>query len=172
MNNKPTTPAVKGLIISAILVVYSIVIISLKMDTNKDLGPIPYAIVFGGTLFGSLYFAREMNGNVSFMEVFKHGFKMTTLVAAIAGFWILISMKYLFPHVLEHGMELIKTNMVKQGKTHEEADKFIAGYRNGALAMSSIMTVVLYIIIGALGAVTGAVFSTKNPEYIPGEQAK
>jgi hypothetical protein len=171
MNRKPTTPALKGLIVSAILVAYSIIIISMKLETNKDLGPVPYAILFGGTLFGSLYYAREMKGNVTFMEVFKHGFKMTTLIAAIAGFWILISLKYLFPHVLEQGMQLIKDNMMKGGKSKDEAEKFIASYRNGALAMSSIMTVVFYLIIGALGAVTGAVFSTKNPGYIPGQQA-
>jgi len=50
MENKVTTPVMKGLIISLILIVFAVVVTIFKLETNKALGIVPIVILLGGII--------------------------------------------------------------------------------------------------------------------------
>lgn len=167
MENKVTTPVMKGLIISLILIVFAVVVTIFKLETNKALGVVPLVILIGGIIWANLNFAQQMDGNVTFGQVFRHGFKETALVAGIMGLWVALSLTVLFPESLDRAMEIQRTAMLEQGMSENEVDKALVLGKKMAVPMGTIVSVILYIIVGAIGSLIGAAVAKKNPNPTP-----
>lgn len=167
MENKVTTPVMKGLIISLILIVFAVVVTIFKLETNKALGIVPLVILIGGIIWANLNFAQQMDGNVTFGQVFGHGFKATALVAGIMGMWVALSLTVLFPESLDRAMEIQRTAMLEQGMSENEVDKALVLGKKMAVPMGTIVSVILYIIVGAIGSLIGAAVAKKNPTPTP-----
>lgn len=171
METEITRPAIKGLIISLALICFSVVIAILKQDTNKSLGIIPLVIMLGGIVWACLSYAKQMNGNVTFGNIFSHGFKASALVAAIMGLWIAIYLLILFPEVLDRTLATQRETMQKQGNISEEdIEKYLTVGRKMAVPMGTIVNVILYMVVGAISSLLGAFLAKKNPNPIFPEQ--
>jgi hypothetical protein len=168
MDNTPMSPVAKGLIVSAILIGYSCLIGVLGQNMNPDLAMIPLSILLICTALSGFYFASQMKGNVTQGGVFLHSFKMTALVAAMIGVWIAISLKLNLFHVMDQGLEMTRQSLIKAGDLKpDEIEDQLRIAKGAAAPMGTIMNVVLYLFIGAIGSIIGAVFSKKNPGYRP-----
>ena len=82
MDNKVTSPAVKGIIISLCLIVFSLILTFSGLEKNKGLGAIQFLILIGGIIWAAISFANQMNNNVTFGSVFVHGFKTAAAITA------------------------------------------------------------------------------------------
>ena len=85
MEKQVMSSAVKGLMIGLALIVISLVIILTKQENNKSLGFISIAVALGGIIWACLTYGTQMDGNVTFGNIFSHGFKASALVAAMSG---------------------------------------------------------------------------------------
>ena len=81
MEQKIATPVQKGLIISLILIFIGLIIYFTGQMENKALSYIQYVVFLGGIIWSCISFAKQMKGNVTFGNVFAHGFKTTALFA-------------------------------------------------------------------------------------------
>ncbi|HSC53023.1 MAG TPA: DUF4199 domain-containing protein [Phnomibacter sp.] len=164
METKVTSPAIKGLIISLILVVVSTIIYILKMETNKSLSIVSIAIFWGGLIWSVITFAKQNDGNVTFGNCFGHGFKITAIVAAVMGLWLALSLGLIFPDALDRAMEVQRQAMEAQGKLSEaEIDKYMTTGKKLALPMGTIVSTIFNLILGAFGSLIGAAAAKKNP---------
>lgn len=167
MENKVTTPVMKGLIISLILIVFAVVVTIFKLEANKALGIVPIVVLLGGIIWANINFAQQMDGNVTFGQAFGHGFKASALVAAIMGLWVAVSLTVLFPESLDRAMEVQRSAMLEQGMNENEVDKAMTIGKKMAAPMGAIASVILYLIVGALGSLIGAAVAKKNPTPTP-----
>ena len=163
MSDTPVSPAAKGLAVSAIIVIYSIVITKMGQLANPDLAIVPFGILLVAVVLGDLYFAKQMGGKADFKSIFIHGFKMAALVGAVIGLWVALSLKFNFFGVLDQALESARKLLEKSGTMDKvEIEEHLAGYKNGTGPMSAIMNVVGYLFVGAIGSLIGAVFANKN----------
>jgi hypothetical protein len=169
MEKKITSPALKGLIISLILLVISIVFLIFKLEGNKMLGLIPIGIFLIGIILSNINYSNQKNANVTFANLFSHGFKASALVAGIMGLWVALSLGLLFPEALERGMEAQSQAMSEKGMSESDIDNAMELGKKVAIPMGTIFSAIIYLAIGAIGSLIGAAIAKKNPNPTPFE---
>ncbi len=83
MENKVTTPVVKGIIISLILIVYGLIIYFVDNMKHPELSYVQYAILLGGLIWACVSYSTQLNANVTFGNLFAHGFKTNAVITVI-----------------------------------------------------------------------------------------
>ena len=170
MDKQVTTPPVKGLIIALALIIFAVIITVMQQETNRSLSIIPFAIMLGGIVWACLSYAKQMDGNVTFGNVFSHGFKTSALIAAIMGLYVALSLTVLFPEALDRGMEMQRLEMIKKGMSDDQIDKYMTMGRKMAVPMGTIVSVIIYLVVGAISALVGASVAKKNPNPVKQDQ--
>ncbi len=171
MEQKLTAPWMKGLIISLILIVYGLVLYFTDQYQNKSLSWIQFVIIIGCLVYACINFAKQSNGNVTFGNVFAHGFKTTATVIVIMVIYTVISTKFLFPEMTEKIMDQARADMEKKGDlTDEQITQGIEMGKKFFLPFAIGGIILMFGIIGAIGSLIGAGVAKKNPNYNPLEQ--
>lgn len=171
MEQKVTPPWTKGLIISLLLIVYGLALYFTGQQQNKALGMVQLVILIAGLIYANINFAKQMNGNVTFGNVFAHGFKATAAVIVIMVIYTVIATKFLFPEMIDQAMQQARTDMEKKGNLTDEqitqgiemGKKFFIPFAIGGIVLG-------FGIVGAIGSLIGAGVAKKNPNYNPLEQ--
>ena len=171
MNKKPMSPATKGLIISAFLILFSVVISVFKYDQKPILGLAPILIMIGGIVWACNSYSKDMYGNVTFGNIFVHGFKTSALIAGIMALFVLLSLTVLFPETLDRAMETARVQMsADKNMSAQQIEKNMRIGRKAAVIAGPPFTGLFYLIGGAICAVIGAAVSKKNPNAVPFDQ--
>ena len=107
METKVMTPQMRGLIIGLVLIVISVVMQITITDYNKmrQYGWVSFALIVGAIIWATLSFAKEMDGNVTFGNVFAYGFKTTAAMTIIVLAYTLLAVTVLFPEMKEKALE-------------------------------------------------------------------
>src|SRR6266487_7038775 len=120
MEQKITSPAVKGVIITLILIVFGLIIYFTGQMANKSMSYLQYVILLAGIIWSCTSYAKQLNGNVTFGNVFAHGFKTTAVVAAIMAVYTFVAVKFIFPDIIDKSLEMAKKEMESKGNLSEE----------------------------------------------------
>lgn len=160
---KPLSYFIAALIISAILIVYSILLQMLGMDQNRSLQWLSYALLIGGLIYFINAYGKAHNNSLTFGNLFAYGFKTTALVAVIMALFLVI-FSLIFPEYKEKVIEMSRTAMEERGNLSdsqiesslEMMDKYyLVGLVGG--------TILFTLIVGAIGSLIGAGVTKKNP---------
>ena len=160
---KPISPIMKGVIISLLLIVLSMIAYFTGQETaswNRWLGNI---ILCGGILWACITYGKQLNNNVTFGNVFAHGFKVSAIVTI---FLILFSIIFflLFPEVKEKALEIARADMEKRGNISEEQiEQGIAITRKFFFVFTIGVLMFVYMIIGTIASLIGAAVTKKDP---------
>ena len=111
MEQKVTSPVLKGVIITLLLIVFGLVIYFTGQMENKSLSYLQYLILIGGIIWSCISYSKQMSGNVTFGNVFAHGFKTTAVVSSIACGLYFFAVKFLFPDMVDKALEVAKKDM-------------------------------------------------------------
>jgi len=160
MNSK--THIQYGLIISAIVILFSTLFYILHINTQKWTQWVGVLIMFVGVIISCIQFAKTNDGNVTFGNVFGNGFKTTAIVALVTiAFSVLFVL--IFPDIKEQALEQVRLDMEKQGQADDVIDK--------AVAMTDKMFIVFLLaggifgtlFFGVIASLIGAAIAKKNP---------
>jgi len=160
MNSK--THIQYGLIISAIVILFSTLFYILHINTQKWTQWVGVLIMFVGVIISCIQFAKANDGNVTFGNVFGNGFKTTAIVALVTiAFSVLFVL--IFPDIKEQALEQVRLDMEKQGQADDVIDK--------AVAMTDKMFIVFLLaggifgtlFFGVIASLIGAAIAKKNP---------
>jgi hypothetical protein len=160
MNSK--THIQYGLIISAIVILFSTLFYILHINTQKWTQWVGVLIMFVGVIISCIQFAKANDGNVTFGNVFGNGFKTTAIVALVTiAFSVLFVL--VFPDIKEQALEQVRLDMEKQGQADDVIDK--------AVAMTDKMFIVFLLaggifgtlFFGVIASLIGAAVAKKNP---------
>lgn len=163
METKPATPARKGSIIALALIILSVVIYFTNQYGNRNLRYLQYAIVFVGILLSSMYYAKQMDGNITFGNVFAEGFKTTAVVIVLLAIYTIISLKLVFPGMVDKMVDAARQEAQSQGQASlDEFNKSAVTMKEFMVPITIGFTIVSIGVSGAVAALAGAAFSNKK----------
>ncbi len=164
MENQVTSHIIKGVILSAISIVFAIIIYVFNLYDMSALTYVSYALFLGGLIYGAILYSNQNNHNVTFGNVFAHGFKTTAVVIVITAIYTVISVKFLFPDMLDKILEISRKKMAENPKmTDEMIDQAIDMTRKYFVPFALGGTIIGTGILGAIGSAIGAGIAKKNP---------
>jgi len=164
METPITTHIVKGLILSAISIVFSIVMYVFNLFEYSWLSWINTAIVMGGLIYGNILFANQSNNNVTFGNLFAHGFKTTAVIIVITTAYTVLSFKVFFPDMIDTILEISRKKMLENPKmTDEMIEQAISMTKKFFIPFAIGGTILGIGFTGALASLIGAGVAKKNP---------
>ena len=164
MENQVTSHIVKGVILSAISIVFAIIVYVFNLYEMSLLSYLNYAVFLGGLIYGAILFSNQNNNNVTFGNVFAHGFKTTAVVIVITSIYTILSFKVLFPDMLDKVLEISRKKMAENPKmTDEMIEQAMAMTKKFFVPFALGGTIIGTGILGAIGAAIGAGVAKKNP---------
>src|SRR3954468_3136923 len=165
METTVTNPPVKGLVISLLIIVFSMVLYFTGQTTNQALSYLQYVILIGGIIWSCTSYAKQLNGNVTYGNVFAHGFKTTAVVIVLVTLYTILAIKVLFPEMLNVIIEQAKENMRKQPNvTDEQIDRGVDFMKNNFMTFAIAGIILLFGIVGLISSLIGAAVAKKNPQ--------
>lgn len=164
MENKITPAWMKGLLISLVLIVIALILFFTGQAQNKSLGWIQFIIMLAGIIWGCLQYAKQMNGNVTFGNVFAHGFKITAGIAAITAIYTFIALKFIYPEMMDLSLEQAQKDMEANNKmSDEQIEQGLAMVRRFFIPFTIGGLLLMSAVIGCIGSLIGAAVAKKNP---------
>ena len=164
MEQKITPPWLIALVTSLVCIVINMIIYVSNQLMNKSLSNITLIVVVGAIIGGCIYYAKQMNGQVTYGNVFAHGFKITAGIAALMSIYTIISVKFIYPEIIEMTIDAARAEMEKKGNLPTDQMDMALGFTRKffhpfAIAFSLFGTA----IIGAIASLIGAGLAKKNP---------
>ena len=164
MDKQITSHILKGAILGGISILFSIIIYVFNLYTTQWLSWISYAIFIGGIIYGNILFANQNDNNVSFGNIFAHGFKTTAVVIVITVLYTVLALYVLFPDMVDKIIEISRTEMAKNPKlTDEMIEQGIAMTKKLFLPFAIAGAIFGTGFLGAIGSLIGAAVAKKNP---------
>ena|SRR5689334_2287377 len=165
MEQKVTSPVLKGVIITLLLIVFGLIIYFTNQMENSAIQYIQYAILCIGIIWSCISYAKQLNGNVTFGNVFAHGFKTTAVVAALLAIYTFIAVKFLFPDIVDKSMDIAKKRMESSGRnmSDEQIQQSLDMVRKFFVPFAIGSILVIFAIVGAISSLIGAAVAKKNP---------
>lgn len=164
MENKIMSHITKGLIIALIGIVIGVGGFMAHIDQESWFRWISTAITAIGIIWGCVYYAKQLDGNVTFGKVFGHGFKIAIIVTLISIVYVVLAITVLFPEMKEKALETARLEMEKSGKMSD--DQITQGVEfTKKFFMVFVLSAVLFgtLITGAIASLIGAAVAKKNP---------
>lgn len=167
MEKKITSPAVKGVIISLILIVFSLIIQFLNLSKNKGLSSLQFIILIVGIIWSGVSFAKQMQGNVSFGNIFTHAFKTAAAVTAIMVVYAIISIKFISPETMDMALQEARTGMEQKNMSDDQIDTALTFTKKFFVPLTAGGILLSFLIMGVIAALISAAVSKKNPPQGP-----
>jgi predicted MFS family arabinose efflux permease len=167
--SKPLSHITAGLLIAAVLVIYSIIVNFLQLTSHAGVSFIQWAIIIGGLILVVNLYGKAHNHRVTFGNLFAYGFKTTAVFTILfVAFTVLFFL--LFPDLKEKTFEMAREQMEKQkGVTDEQIEQALAMSRKFFWVGVVGGSMLFMIILGAIGSAIGAAVTKKQP-HNPFEQ--
>lgn len=159
-----TSHVFKGLIISLILIIFGLIVYFTDQITNQALGYVQYVILMAGVIYSCISFSNQKNGLVSFGEVFSHGFKTATVVAAITCIYSIISLKFIFPEMIDIIMRESRKGMEEKNMNDSDIENAMQMMKNNFIPFAIAGILFMFALIGAISSLLGAAVAKKKPK--------
>jgi NADH:ubiquinone oxidoreductase subunit 6 (subunit J) len=164
MEQKITTPVVKGVVISLILIVFSLTLYFVGQSTNQGLSSVQYVIMIGGIIWGCINYSNQLNHNVTFGNVFAHGFKITAVITVITIIYTVIALKVLFPDMVSLILDKARQSMAEKNMSDEQTENALSMTRKFLVPFAIAGILVMFMIVGCISSLIGAAVAKKNPQ--------
>lgn len=164
MEAKVTSHVVKGLILSLVLIVYGLILHFTGQSMNRSLNSIQYAIIVGGIIWGCITYANQLHNNVTFGNVFAHGFKMTAVVTVITIVYSILAFKVLFPEMLDQALAQASAELEKKNMSEDQMDTAMSITRKYFIPFAIGGILLGFMFIGAISSLIGAAVAKKKPQ--------
>ncbi len=171
METKVTTPVIKGVIITLILIVFGLIIYFTNQTQNQALGSVQYLIFLAGIIWACISYSKQMNANVTFGNLFAHGFKTTAVVTVLILIYSIIALKFLFPDIVDKSIETSRQKMEQSGKLSDnQIDQQLSMIKDHFTLFAAAGIIIFFAVVGAISSLIGAAVAKKKPQDPFGNQ--
>ena len=159
---KPITNVTAGLIIGAILIVFTLALQFAGIENNTSVGWFSYLIILGGIIVFIVLYGKAMDNQVSFGNLFSYGFKTTAVLTLVMILFTVIFF-LLFPDVKEKMFEVARQKMEERKDiTPDQIESGVSLWKRMFWVFTIGGILLLYAIIGAIASLIGAAIAKKN----------
>ena len=164
MENKIMTHVTKGIILSLIVVVIGIVGYMANIDTQSWYKWVSTVVICIGVIWACIYYAQQLDGRVTFGNIFAHGFKTSVVAALILVVYFVLATKVIFPGMKDRAMEAARQQMEKNDKlTEDQINQGIDIAKKFFMIIGIAGTILGTLITGVIGSLIGAAAAKKKP---------
>ena len=163
-----TSNVTKGITIALIIIFLSVLSYFIGATMQGWPQYLIYAVYVAGIMWSCVVYGKQLNGDVTFGNVFAHGFKVAAVVTVLMiGFTLALSA--FSPEMKEKALETIRTEMAKNPKvTPDMVEKTEAIYTRWFTPILIGSALLGYLFLGLLGSLAGAAITKKNPPSYQG----
>jgi len=163
MEEQVTSHIIKGVILSIVSIVFSVIVYVFNLYEMQSLSYLNYAIFLGGLIYGAILYSNENKNQVTFGNVFAHGFKTTSVIIVITTLYTILAFKFLFPDMLEKVLNISRKQMMKNPKMNDEMiEQAISMTKKYFLPFAIRGTIIATGFLGLIGSLIGAAVAKKN----------
>jgi H+/Cl- antiporter ClcA len=164
MENKIMTHKTKGLLVALVLIIIGIAGHFGGLSEKSWFSWGSNIVLVIGIIWGCLYYAKQMDGRVSFGDIFVHGFKMSVVITLIIIAYSVLALSLIFPEMREKGMEIARQKMEEQGKmSGDQIDQALEIVKKFFWPIT-IGTILLFtLLFGCVASLIGAAVAKKKP---------
>jgi len=171
METKITTHITKGLLLALALIVLNLIGHVLNIDLEPWFGWISIVIFLAGIIWSVSLYGKQMDYNVTFGNLFAHGFKTTAVTICIVFIFTLLSVYVIFPDSIDRIVQKGIEKAVEQGKaTREQMQQNISMVKKITTISILAGSIIVNAIIGAISSLIGAAVTKKKPQDPFGNQ--
>ena len=161
---KVMTHITKGLLASLIVIVFGIAGYFTGLADQSWFNWASDGIIVIAVIWGCISFSSQMNEQVSFGNVFAHGFKMSVVIALILIVWVLLAMTLLFPEMKDKALDIARRRMEERGSLSDsQIDQAIEFTKKFFIPFAVGGTLLGTLIFGAIASLIGAGVAKKKP---------
>jgi NADH:ubiquinone oxidoreductase subunit 6 (subunit J) len=117
----------------------------------------------GGVIWGCISYANQMNNNVTFGNVFAHGFKITAVITVITIIYTIIALKFLFPDMVDMILNKTRESLDENNMSDDQAEAALSMTKKFLVPFAAGGILVMFMIVGAISSLIGAAVAKKNP---------
>ncbi len=139
-----------------------------KLQGNSIIGWLSYLLIIGGIAGFVIKYGADVNGNVTFGNLFAYGFK-TTAVLAVLFIAFMILFYLIFPEYKAQMLEIAREKALEKAKDgdKESIEKGMEMFNKFFWVGLIAGIMISYAILGVIGSVIGAAIAKKNPNPTP-----
>ncbi len=164
MEPKVMSSTSKGLIIALILVVLSLIINFTGSEQTIWGRWLGLVILCAGIIWACISYGKQKEGNVTFGNVFGHGFKVTAVVTVVSILFTVIIL-LVMPDLKEKAMDNARIEMEKNPNMTESQIQQALDITSRMFMVIAIAVILFgYLIIGLIASLIGAAATKKNPK--------
>jgi hypothetical protein len=164
MEKKIMTHITKGLIIALVGIVLSVIGYLARIEQESWFRWLSTIITCAAIIWGCVYYANQLDGRVTFGNIFAHGFKISVVITLITIVYFILAIAVLFPEMKDKALETARQKMEEGGKLSEEqinqgieiTKKFFMPFAIGAILFGTL-------IAGCIASLIGAAVAKKKP---------
>jgi len=161
---KVMTHVTKGLLVSLILIVLGIVAHFAGIENQSWYRWLPLIILFVAIIWACVNYSTQMNNQVTFGNLFAHGFKMSAVITVILILWSVLSITLIFPEIKEKAIETARQQMEDAGKMNDsQIEQALDVTRRFFMVFVIGFTLLGTLIVGAIASLIGAAVAKKKP---------
>lgn len=162
---KPISHIAAGLLISAAVILYSVVMnFTAGGSSDPKGGWVSYLIIIIGLLVFINLYAKAKNYQVTFGDLFSYGFKATTMIVLLSVVFMIV-LSFVMPEIKTKVMEATRLEMEKQKNiTDAEIDSMIQSVNKFFWVILIGTSMFFFVLIGAIGSLIGAAVTKKLPK--------
>jgi Protein of unknown function (DUF4199) len=159
---KPLTARTIGLITSAAMIAFSVIIYTAKNSFENNLQYVTYAMYVAGILWTLIHFKQQNGNGAGFKQFFAEGFKCFALVSFLMVMFTLVFL-LLHPELKEQmAVNLRAGYATAKDLTQVDIENRIAAAKKFFLPGYLMGAVLGYLAIGALVTAVGSVFLSRK----------
>jgi len=161
----------KGIVITLLLIIFGLIIYFTGQMQNQGLNYLQYVIFLAGIIWSCISYSKQMNANVTFGNLFGHGFKTSAVVTVLILIYTFISLKFLFPDIVDKSLEISRKKMEESGKLSDsQIDTQLAMVKDHFMLFAVAGIIIFFAIVGCISSLIGAAVAKKNPQGPFGNQ--
>lgn len=161
---KVMTHVTKGLLAALVLIVIGIAGYFTKLAEQSWFSWASNGILFIAVIWGCITYSNQMNGQVTFGNIFGHGFKMSVVIALILIVWVVLATSVLFPDMKDKALEIARQRMEERGNLSDtQIDQGIEFTKKFFIPFAIGATLLGTLIFGAIASLIGAAVAKKKP---------
>jgi NADH:ubiquinone oxidoreductase subunit 6 (subunit J) len=162
--SKVMTHITKGLLVALILIVLGIAAHLLGFENAGWYRWVPLIILCFAIIWACVYYSNQMNGHVTFGNLFSHGFKMSAVITIILILWSVLAITVIFPEMKEKALDTARQQMEDSGQLNDsQIDQRLELTRKYFLLFAIVFTLLGTLIVGAIASLIGAAVAKKKP---------
>lgn len=150
---------ITGVIMIVIFVLYYI----LNLITNPKMGFIPLLIFVGLIIYTQITYAKSLDGNITYGNLFAAGFKT---VCAATGIYLVFMILFLWlvPDYKTQMLDFQRQTLITKGMAADQVDTSMAFIKKTFNVFAIGGALLIDLIVGVIAALIGAAIAKKNPK--------